>query len=160
MRRIQPKTLTGDPGLKRKKMKEQKNNTLKKRAPKKIYTPNTSPLEEVEQAELFEWIRANQVKHPELRWVYGSLAGIRLSPPLALKAKKQGNRKGICDICIPCARRGYHGAYIELKRQAGGKLSPEQVEFMAFLESEGYYKSVAKGAAHAKEIIKFYLGIQ
>lgn len=79
---------------------------------------------------------------------------------MASKAKKQGNRKGICDICIPCARRGYHGAYIEMKRQKGGKLSPEQVEFLAHLEAEGYYKSVAKGADHAIEITKFYFGIK
>lgn len=118
------------------------------------------PLEETEQEKYFQWVRSNQVKYPVLRWIYASLAGIRLSPLMASKAKKQGNRKGICDICIPCARRGYHGAYIEMKRQKGGKLSPEQVEFLAHLEAEGYYKSVAKGADHAIEITKFYLGIK
>ena len=127
---------------------------------KKTYTPNNSPLEADEQAKYFRWIRANQIKYPALRWIHASLAGIKLSPFLAKKAKEQGNRKGICDICIPCARRGYHGAYIEMKRQNGGRLSPEQVEFMNHLEAEGYYKSVAKGAEHAIEITKFYLGIR
>lgn len=126
---------------------------------KEIITPD-NPLEEDEQAKYFRWVRSKQIKYPFMKWIHASLSGIRLTPRTASKAKTQGNRKGICDICIPCARRGYHGAYIEMKRQRGGKLSPEQVEFLAHLEAEGYYKSVAKGAEHAIEITKFYLGIK
>lgn len=51
--------------------------------------------------------------------------------------KEEGILRGMLDLCIPVARCGYHGLYIEMKY---GKniLSSDQKEIIAKLKSEGY----------------------
>ena len=66
-------------------------------------------------------------QYPELRWLHAVPNGLAASSVIAAaKMKRQGMTKGIPDVCLPVARRGAHGLYIELKRKDGGKLSPEQ----------------------------------
>jgi hypothetical protein len=35
------------------------------------------------------------------------------------KLKAEGVRAGVADLCLPAARRGYHGLYIEMKSEEG-----------------------------------------
>ena len=75
--------------------------------------------------------------------------------------KAEGTKKGISDTCLPVARRGYHGLYIEMK--APGKLSgesKEQKEFGAQLASEGYLYAVFDSWAKAMRAIMWYLDFE
>ncbi len=85
---------------------------------------NKTPPEAWEQEKLFAWIRGNEERYPQLKLTYATLNGVRLSPQLAVKMHRQGNRRGVPDIVLP-ARSGngeYSGLYLELKRLRGGRI--------------------------------------
>ena len=77
----------------------------------------------------------------------------------AVKFKRSGVKAGVPDICIPFASGPYHGLYIELKREVGGKVSPEQREWIEYLNGAGYYAVVCKGFEEAKRVVEYYLGL-
>ena len=77
----------------------------------------------------------------------------------AVKFKRSGVKAGVPDLCIPFSSGGYHGLYIELKREVGGKVSPEQREWIDYLNKAGYYAVVCKGFEAAKRTIEYYLGL-
>lgn len=79
------------------------------------------------------------------------------NPIEAVKFKRMGVKAGVPDICIPLARKGYHGLYIELKRKSGGKLSEHQLYWRELLIKEGHAWFEAKGADHLKQIVMEYL---
>ncbi len=120
---------------------------------------NTTPIESVEQELIFRWARANQIKTPELQWLHSSLNGVRLTPGLRSKMKRQGMTKGYCDIDLPVCNRTHNGLHIELKRLQGGRVSLEQKAWIKHLNKEGRLAVVAKGHEAAIGIIKDYLGI-
>lgn len=76
----------------------------------------------------------------------------------AVKLKRMGVSPGYPDIFIPIARKNYHGFHIEMKRQKGGTVSPEQKEWLEHLRQEGYFAEVAKGFEHAKILWLEYIG--
>ncbi len=121
---------------------------------------NTSPLEEFEQEMIFIWIRKNQIQYPKLQLAYSTLNGVRLSPRLRAKMKRQGNRRGVPDIVLPVKSHDqkYSGLYLELKRCQGGSVSKEQRDYISKLQEEGYMAAVAKGHMAAIEVVKNYLG--
>lgn len=75
----------------------------------------------------------------------------------AQKLKRMGVEPGVPDLVIPIARKGYHGLYIEVKRQRGGVLSDAQKWWGEKLTEEGYLWVVAKGAEEVKRIVRDYL---
>lgn len=75
----------------------------------------------------------------------------------AIRFKAEGVKSGVPDICLPVARLGYHGLYIELKRRKGGKVSEEQNEWIGALNGQGYAAVVCRGWESAKEFIMAYL---
>ncbi len=122
---------------------------------------NNTPPEAWEQERVFDWIRGNEGKYPQLQLAYSTLNGVKLSPGLSMKMKRQGNRKGVPDIVLP-ARSGsgeYSGLYLELKRVKGGRVSKEQKEYIARLKQENYCAGVVKGHREAIDTIKHYLAV-
>lgn len=69
--------------------------------------------------------------------------------------RNMGLQPGMPDICIPHARLGYHGLYIELKSEKG-KLTKLQAWWLDVLSREGYLTCVAYGFDEAKQIIEDY----
>jgi VRR-NUC domain len=122
---------------------------------------NETPLEDWEQKIVFQWIRANQIKYPQLQLAYGTLNGVRLTPRLRTKMKEQGNRKGVPDICLPfkCNNGCCPGLYIELKRIKKGVVSADQKRYHELLREQGYVVNVCKGHVDAINTIKTYLGV-
>ena len=120
---------------------------------------NISPLESEEQERFFEWVESNCNKYTELNLCFASMAGIRLTPGLAKKAKKQGNRAGVPDIIFPVPKKGYHGLFIELKRRRGYKVSVIQKEWIETLNGLGYCADVCYGSDDAILLMKKYIGI-
>jgi len=64
------------------------------------------------------------------------------------------------DLMLPVARQGYHGLFIEMKRRRGGRLSPEQREWRARLEAEGYRWVMCEGMDAGIAALREYLGIR
>ena len=113
--------------------------------------------EHQEQTALFTWARVMQGLYPELALMYAIPNAAKRSKSLSAMMKAEGLKSGVPDICLPCARREYHGLYIELKRTKGGKVSPQQKEWLTALNKEGYMAVVCEGFEEAKAVIEKYL---
>jgi len=118
---------------------------------------NTTPLESQEQQPLFDWARLMEKRHPELRLMYHIPNGGLRNKPVAVRLTAEGVRRGVPDICLPVARKEYHGMYIELKRRKGGKTSTEQEEWISLLTGQGYLAIVCCGWDRARTEIERYL---
>ena len=98
------------------------------------------PTEADEQIALFEWAALQSGRFPELALLYHVPNG--------------GSRN---NLCLPVARGGNHGLYIELKRQRGGRISEEQVRWIDGLLEQGYAAAICKGWQEAASVIIDYL---
>ena len=117
------------------------------------------PLESEEQQTVFEWARWNEKRYPDLaRLLHIPNGGLR-NVVVAAQLKAQGTRKGFPDIMLPTSRHGYHALVIELKRQKGAKpsIEPEQKEWIAYLDAQGWCAVVCYGAEEAIEKLEWYL---
>ncbi len=136
--------------------KRRRNATLKLTMP--------SALEAKEQEWLYEWRdKAGIRRWPELRWLHAIPNGLAASSiGAAARMKRQGMLKGIPDNCLPVARHGFHGLYIEMKRSNGTlrDLSTEQRACLDFLRSQGYQAVVAFGWRDAVAILESYLTVE
>ena len=109
-----------------------------------------------EQQALFAWSALSVGKYPELALLYHIPNGGSRNKIEAANLKRQGVKAGVPDICLPVARGGYHGLYIELK--AGrNKATEKQREWLTALEREGYQAVVCYGWEEAKKAIEEYL---
>lgn len=75
----------------------------------------------------------------------------------AVKLKRMGVKAGVPDICIAIPSAGYHGAYGELKRREGGRVSDTQKHWLQALADKGYYVFVAEGADEFIKHVQNYL---
>lgn len=112
------------------------------------------------QVVLFQWINAakNSKKNHywKLKFAHCSLSGVKLSMGQAVKAKRSGAIRGIPDVFIPIPIGRHHGLYIEMKTK-GGKVSPEQNEFLEYAAEVGYMAAVCFSSKEAIELIEKYL---
>ena len=115
------------------------------------------PTEAQEQETLFDWHKKMTGEYPVLRLMHHIPNGGSRNPVEARNLRMQGVKAGVPDIFLPCARKGYHGLYIELKRQRGGRVSPEQRQMIADLREQGYKVEVCAGFDAAREVIEEYL---
>jgi hypothetical protein len=127
------------------------------RRPTKAKVP--CPTEHQEQCALFQWAALHSTKYPDLVWLYAVPNGARTSMSTAKKLKAEGLKAGYPDIGLDVARGGYYGLRIELKRQKGGRVSPEQVAWHVRLGEAGYCVSLAPGWRQAAFIIEQYLAM-
>lgn len=125
---------------------------------KHTYTPPTVPLEDAEQRIIFQWAAMETAAHPELGLLYAIPNGGKRAIKTAIALKAQGVKSGVPDMCLPVSRGGYHGLYIELKRQKGGTVSETQKSWITALAGQGYKAVVCRGAEDAIGTIKNYLG--
>lgn len=71
--------------------------------------------------------------------------------------KAEGVKAGVPDLCLPVARGGFHGLYVELKRLRGSKTSEDQIMWMEELTKQGYCVALCKGWEAAANAILEYL---
>lgn len=112
--------------------------------------------ESQEQQALFRWAAMMEGKYPELKLMYHvPNEGVR-SKANGARLKAEGMKAGVPDVCLPCARCGYHGLYIELKA-GSNKPTRSQEEWIADLNGQGYYAVVCWGWESAQKVIMMYL---
>jgi hypothetical protein len=118
--------------------------------------PTRKQTESAEQAKLVEWADLNRGQYPELSLLHAIPNGGYRNITTATRLKAEGVRAGVPDLCLPVARGGYYGLYIELKAK-GGRVQGNQREWLQQLTAQGYKAVVAFGFNEAREIIEEYL---
>ena len=110
-----------------------------------------------EQAAVIEWWKYACRKYgvPECSLLHianegtGSVVRGRLQ-------KRQGVRAGALDLFLSVPRAGFSGLWIEMKRK-GGRVRPEQREFLSNMQALGYEGAVCHGADEARDVITAYM---
>jgi hypothetical protein len=112
--------------------------------------------EHKEQAALVKWASLQTAARPELAMLYAVPNGGHRHPATAARLKAEGVRRGVPDLCLPVARGGFHGLYVELKAE-GGRPTVEQRAWIEALRALGYRAEVCVGWERAKAVIEEYL---
>ena len=115
------------------------------------------PTESAEQQWLFKWAAYESGAHPELELMYHIPNEGQRSRATGGRLRAEGLKKGVPDICLPVARMGFHGLYIELKRIKNGRATEEQRAWLKKLTAEGYLACICHGWQAAAEVITDYL---
>lgn len=115
------------------------------------------PTESAEQQLLFQWARMQSGKYPELTLLYHIPNEGKRSHKTGARMKAEGLKTGVPDICLPVARGGHHGLYIELKRVKNSRVTEDQMRWLEDLARQGYVAAVCRGADEAIELITRYL---
>lgn len=108
----------------------------------------TIPSEHMEQARLVSWFRQTYRGVLIFAIPNGGLRGKRE----AQKLKVEGVTPGVPDLAIPA-----WGLWVEMKRQKGGKLSPDQKDMITYLESIGHTVLIGYGCDDARAKIISYV---
>ena len=115
------------------------------------------PTEGEEQATLLSWCRMQEGRHPELGLLFHIPNGGRRGKAEAARFRAEGVKAGVPDLMLPVARGGKHGLFLELKRKAGGRVRPEQKDWLEQLRQQGYEAQVCRGWEGAAEALLRYL---
>lgn len=121
------------------------------------------PQESQEQIAVMRWAASMTDRHPELSLLYaipnagGLKGGFKSNVALVMQSKRMGVRSGVPDLHLPVARGGYHGLWLELKRQIGGAVSTEQRWWHGELRKQGHHVEVCPGAEPAIVALADYL---
>ena len=112
--------------------------------------------EHAEQAALFRWAEFARSRLPELALLHAIPNGGHRHKATAARLKSEGVKRGVPDVCLPVARNGAYGLYIELKTERG-KPTPEQLGWIRALRRQGYAAEVCRGWESARSMIEHYL---
>jgi hypothetical protein len=115
-------------------------------------------LERPHQVALIKWVRAVQGAYPVLKLLYAVPNGGDRNLYVAKKLKEEGVMAGVADLCLPAARRGYHGLYLEMKSEEGVATEKQKAFLQGVLE-EGYCAVIANGVDEARCALEWYIGI-
>lgn len=102
------------------------------------------PTEHAEQVTFVTWLRKT---FPDVRIFAIPNGGLRHAK-VAQSLKAEGASPGVPDLYIPEWK-----LWIEMKRIKGGRLSPEQKDWIQYLESVGDDVIIAKGWEAARDAI-------
>lgn len=116
-----------------------------------------TPSEHQEQAALLTHVGLLAGRWPELHLLYAIPNGGARSAATAGKLKAEGVKPGVPDLCLPVPRAQWHGLYLEMKRERGGVLSPQQRWWLAELERQGYLVTRCNGREAAIAELERYL---
>ena len=117
------------------------------------------PTESTEQQCLFRWAGYQKGCFPELTLLYHVPNGGSRNKAEAGRFRAEGVKAGVPDLCLPVARGGYHGLYIELKRKKGGRVSEDQKAWLSALQQQGYFAALCNGWEAAAKVITEYLSM-
>ena len=112
-----------------------------------------------EQKCLIKWTQQPSIreKFPSLALLHHIPNGGKRSAIEGKHLKEMGVKSGVPDLCLPVPTAKYHGLYIELKRQRGGRTSDHQSEWLDALSAQGYKAALCYGWEQAAGTIIEYL---
>lgn len=112
--------------------------------------------ESSEQVSLFEWCEYSLGKYPQLSLLFHVPNGGFRSAATAGRMKAEGVKAGVPDLCLPVARGGYHGLFIEMK---AGRNKPTELQkkWLTDLQEQGYLTAVCYGWEEAARLLTDYL---
>lgn len=102
------------------------------------------PTEDEEQMLFVQWFRRT---YPDVR-IFAIPNGGHRSASQSVLLKATGVSAGVPDLYIP----EWH-VWIEMKRRKGGVVSPEQKDWIAYLQSIGHTAIVCKGFEAARDAV-------
>jgi len=105
---------------------------------------------------VIQWAKLSEGKYPELELLHHIPNGGQRSITTAARLKKEGVKAGVPDLFLPVARGGYHGLYIEMKKE-GGRLSNNQKYWIKKLKEQEYKVEVCFGFEEAKNELTSYV---
>ena len=111
------------------------------------------------QAAIFKWSQQPKIRQrwPELALLHHIPNGGRRDPIEAKHLQLQGVKKGVPDLHLPVAKRGYHSLYIELKNEKG-RASEDQKWWAERLKAQGNEWRLCRGWEDAVNTLMWYLG--
>lgn len=120
---------------------------------------NTTPLEKEEQISFVAYCDLHGIK------VISTQNGFKMPKnsfnwaAYSKTLKKMGLRTGFPDLIILAKNKSktHEVLFIEMKRQKGGVVSPEQKEWIETLDNSNYCVGIAKGCESAINILNKYL---
>lgn len=107
---------------------------------------------------LLRAVRGAEGTWPELALLYAVPNGGARSRKTAVDLKAEGVKPGVPDYCLPVARGGFHGLYLELKT-AKGAVRPAQRAWLAALTEQGYMAVVCRQWEQAWATLRDYLAL-
>lgn len=116
-----------------------------------------APTEDAEQMALFRWAELQAGRWPELKMLFHIPNGGSRGKAEAGRFRAMGVKSGVPDLFLPVARGPYHGLFVEMKRTRGGRVSPEQREWIQELIMQGYAVVICHGWEDAAQVIGQYL---
>lgn len=102
-----------------------------------------------------DFVQQVRLFYPDLLFTI-SPAGFIMSAGMGMKMMRLGYTKGTPDVLIFEPRGPYHGFLFEFKAP-GGKISPEQVDFMSRARKCGYAVAVVYETTFACALLAGYL---
>lgn len=119
----------------------------------------TCPLEDDECIVFSQWLSLNNIPHSHIG--NESRSSSKNAMIRGAKLKRMGQSRGVWDYEIYIPFKGitgtvdcYEVAKIEMKRQFGGKTSPEQKAWGRIYEKAGIPCKICKGADEAIDFVK------
>lgn len=120
---------------------------------------NNTPLEKIEQINFVDFCKSRNIT------VISTQNGFKM-PKNAFNwaaysnsLKRMGLATGFPDLIVLTRNKSqtHEVLFIEMKRVKGGRVSPEQKEWITRLDNDGYCVGVAKGFESAVQILDKYL---
>ncbi len=109
------------------------------------------PTEEQEQLALVQWLELHKIRYTHVPNEGKHKVQYRA------KQKRLGVKPGVPDILIfdrPPLYPENVGVAIELKRQKGGRVTPEQIAWLEDLKARGWAVAVCQGAMEAIRVLQ------
>nr|WP_287960994.1 VRR-NUC domain-containing protein [Caldilinea sp.] len=119
-----------------------------------------APTEHEEAVALAAWIRAQEGRYPQLRYMTHHEAGGHRHGAVAARIRAEGQRPGVPDYMLYWSNGRYVGLAIELKRaDRSNHPTAEQRAWLDWLAGQGWRCEVAYGVEEAIRVIEEYLGV-
>lgn len=109
-----------------------------------------------EQVIVMDFARSNQNTYPDLKYLFHIPNGGNRDIVTASRLKRAGVKKGVPDLFLPVSNHHFNGLCIEMK-DVGGVVSPEQADWLEFLNRQGYKAVVCYSGKEAIAITVNYL---
>ena len=126
--------------------------------PTERHTPEKRMSESAHQRAIFKWTQQPHIrqKWPDLKLLFHVKNETTEGARQVAVDRSSGVKRGVPDLCLPVARRGYHSLWVELKNETG-RPSKEQKWWIEELGKQGCKASICHGWQEAVRLIEWYM---